>query len=507
MTTTLFIGDFAVNGSQFGYQRLPGVASNNATAPDSVALSVTGNIDIRCKVALDDWTPATEQALLSKWNTKFSFTLHVKTDGKLILYVSADGTTVASSGTSSATTGITDGAVKWVRVTRNATTGDHLFYLSDDGTAWTQLGTTVTTTASAIYDSLVSLELGSQGNVGASGWTVGKFYRAVIYSDLTETTRVFDADFATKPVGANTFTESSSNAATVTIAGSLAQAGDGRVQIVSSSAGSPATISKASGSQYVDYVSLKDSTAAGGALWYAGPHYRSVSGNSGWTFVSLLVTTATTATTGTITAAAVTVQNVTAAVATTGMVTAAAFDIQNSTATVVTTLSITAAGADTQSATATVSTIGVIVSAGVDAQFATGAIAATGTIVAAGADTQGATATLASTGTTTAAALTVDAALSTTATLATATATATLVRMAAAAVVTTGQVTAAPAAAFNATASAGIVGLLTAAVVAVHTVTSASTVVGSTTATAIAFGVGHMVITILPRPRMAVSVS
>lgn len=39
------------------------------------------------------------------------------------------------------------------------------------------------------------------------------------------------------------------------------------------------------------------------------------------------------------------------------------------------------------------------------------------------------------------------------------------------------------------------------------TVTSAVTVVGFATATAVAFGPGRMVITILPRPRMTVSVS
>jgi hypothetical protein len=34
-----------------GYLALPGTSGNYASAPDSAALSITGNIDIRCKVA------------------------------------------------------------------------------------------------------------------------------------------------------------------------------------------------------------------------------------------------------------------------------------------------------------------------------------------------------------------------------------------------------------------------------------------------------------------------
>lgn len=50
--------------------------------------------------------------------------------------------------------------------------------------------------------------------------------------------------------------------------------------------GSAATLSKASGTVECTSISLKDSTAAGGALWYAGPTPPSVdvSGNSGWVF-------------------------------------------------------------------------------------------------------------------------------------------------------------------------------------------------------------------------------
>jgi len=54
--------------------------------------------------------------------------------------------------------------------------------------------------------------------------------------------------------------------------------------IDASTSGTPATISKASGVVNCDYLSLKDSTATGGATWNAGSNSTDVSGNSGWNF-------------------------------------------------------------------------------------------------------------------------------------------------------------------------------------------------------------------------------
>ena len=56
------------------------------------------------------------------------------------------------------------------------------------------------------------------------------------------------------------------------------------VTIISSTAGVPALLSKASGTVSSNYLSLKDSTALGGAAWYAGANSTNVSGNSGWIF-------------------------------------------------------------------------------------------------------------------------------------------------------------------------------------------------------------------------------
>ena len=55
-------------------------------------------------------------------------------------------------------------------------------------------------------------------------------------------------------------------------------------KLLSTSAGTPATLSKSSGNVSTNYMSIKDSTATGGAVWYAGANSTDVSGNTGWIF-------------------------------------------------------------------------------------------------------------------------------------------------------------------------------------------------------------------------------
>jgi hypothetical protein len=65
----------------------------------------------------------------------------------------------------------------------------------------------------------------------------------------------------------------------------------------SSSAGSAATLSSASGNKLSDRLLIQDSTATGGATWYAGSHSINVSNNTGWIFgdYSMVVADATSA--------------------------------------------------------------------------------------------------------------------------------------------------------------------------------------------------------------------
>lgn len=54
--------------------------------------------------------------------------------------------------------------------------------------------------------------------------------------------------------------------------------------LASTTAGSAATLTKVGGAVVVNYMSIKDSTATGGATFYAGSGSTNVSGNTGWIF-------------------------------------------------------------------------------------------------------------------------------------------------------------------------------------------------------------------------------
>jgi hypothetical protein len=206
------------------YLYLPGVTSNMATSPDSAALSITGDLDLRVKVALDDWTPAANTIVISKAQTlsTLSYSLAVQTDGKLNFLASTNGSTWGTNAVSSVATGVADGATKWIRATFDVDNGaggrDVQFFTSDDGTNWTQLGTTITTAGTfSIIDNSSQLEIGS-AVAGSNSLSRGKFFRAQVRNGINGTV-AFDANFESSITSLNqaSFTESSANAATVTI--------------------------------------------------------------------------------------------------------------------------------------------------------------------------------------------------------------------------------------------------------------------------------------------------
>jgi hypothetical protein len=75
--------------------------------------------------------------------------------------------------------------------------------------------------------------------------------------------------------------------ATQTVTSFTAEGLSGKhLTIDSTTPGTAATLSKASGTVSVDLVIIKDSTATGGATWNAGSYSTNVSGNTGWIFAS-----------------------------------------------------------------------------------------------------------------------------------------------------------------------------------------------------------------------------
>ena len=199
------------------YVYLPGVALNYLSTPDAAALDVVDDIDIRVKVAMDAWVPSVNSMLVAKSNTSnVSYRFVLTTAGLLRFQMSTDGSTVLTYN-SSVTTGITDGAVKWVRVTRAKAAGEVKFWTSDDNVTYTQLGTTVTgASTGSMYSGTAVLEVG-RATDSTSGVITGKFYRAQVYNGIAGT-KVLDVDTSVlTSASQTTFTEQSSNAATVTV--------------------------------------------------------------------------------------------------------------------------------------------------------------------------------------------------------------------------------------------------------------------------------------------------
>lgn len=163
-TVGVFIGedtDFNARMTNAG-----GVSVNNASTPDSAANSITGDIDIRVKLSMVDWTPgsATAVSLVDKCPGGASGYRFILTSAdKLRLDVFVGGVLVTP--TCTVVTGFADGSVQWVRVTRVSSTGATNFYTSPDGIVWTLLGAAnVASTAGAFSDNANALLVGGPPN-------------------------------------------------------------------------------------------------------------------------------------------------------------------------------------------------------------------------------------------------------------------------------------------------------------------------------------------------------
>jgi hypothetical protein len=170
--------------------RLPGTTGNYVSTPDSVALSLAGDMDVRVKVSMDDWTPSGVQTFIAKRDASFiSWQFTVAADGTLGLGISIDGTTFlgnASTAAVAATAGVVDGGSLWCRVTRVSSTGVIKFWWSRDGVTYTQLGTDVAGTSGALYDNAAVVEIGSNRS-GANNNLAGYVYYAEIRSSAAGT--------------------------------------------------------------------------------------------------------------------------------------------------------------------------------------------------------------------------------------------------------------------------------------------------------------------------------
>ena len=203
---------------------LPGTTGNFASVPSNAAFNITGDIDLRALVAFADWTPATAQTIISKYDNNTladrSYEFNVTAAGLLQL-IWANSTTTSITANSTVAPTITDGSPLWVRAVLDVDNGaagySVFFYTSRNGTSWYQLGTTVTAAGVTTINAAATEQLGiGRRSTGNINFFSGKIYRAQILNSTA--TPVLDADFRRlTSTTTTTFTEYSATAATVTI--------------------------------------------------------------------------------------------------------------------------------------------------------------------------------------------------------------------------------------------------------------------------------------------------
>ena len=203
---------------------LPGISPNCGRAPQAAALRPSGDMEIIVKATATDWTPAATKALVvngdSSGPSYHNYVLLLLNTGAL--FFSRPTGSTARTYTSTAATGVTDGQPKWIKISfdvdNGASASEVTFWLSDDGSTWTQLGDPVTGVLGAgnnntAHSAYLYLGLNQYGEIFP--WA-GTIHRTIIKDGIDGTT-VHDADFSAATEGISAFTESSSNAATVTV--------------------------------------------------------------------------------------------------------------------------------------------------------------------------------------------------------------------------------------------------------------------------------------------------
>lgn len=149
----------------------------------SVSPHISGPIDVRLKMALSDWTPATTQQPIGKTDAAGSrgwyCGINNTASGNRPYFVfSTDGTALTTMTVIGSPT-VADGATIWMRwvFTPNDGAGNRTLaaYQSTDGVTWTQIGATVTTAGAVTVfnNSTVGYSLGGEASgANAVGATI-----------------------------------------------------------------------------------------------------------------------------------------------------------------------------------------------------------------------------------------------------------------------------------------------------------------------------------------------
>jgi hypothetical protein len=225
-------GSGGSGGAQPPGMRTPGVSGSNATTPDNAALDITGDLDLRALISLDDWTPSAQIGIMGKWTlagNQRSYLFAMNTTGNLQLYTSTDGVaSVQAASTVPISIGAGPLAVRVTIDVNNGAAGRTItFYVSPnlssqiDGVPsdvlnsgpWYQLGSPVIiATAITLFSSSAPLEMGSF-NAGANTFP-GIFHAGQVRNGIGGTVAA-DPNFGGQVTDTTSFADSAGRTWTV----------------------------------------------------------------------------------------------------------------------------------------------------------------------------------------------------------------------------------------------------------------------------------------------------
>lgn len=180
-----------------------GSSGTYASAPRVAAFGITGDLEVSWLGSMDDWTPAADQALISRYvnsGNQRCWMLEIQTNGKPRFYWSPDGTSGAAGIVpATAAPTVSDGNILGVKVQFQASSGTVTFLTSaDEGASYTPLSAVVAG-ASSIYSSAsAGIEIGSF-NGGASYSLAGRTIRAEVRNGIGGGTVVASPNFTDGP--------------------------------------------------------------------------------------------------------------------------------------------------------------------------------------------------------------------------------------------------------------------------------------------------------------------
>ena len=185
-----------------------------ATTPDTSALDISGDLDIRMLVALDRWSSTNAQTFIGKAEGAYSFG---KDEYDLLRFewTTTDNTFRVARSTIPVSF-FPNGSAQWVRMVydRDSGGGQHTttFYISEDGVTWDQFGDpSVGPGTFAIAANSTPLALGNRGDLVSP--MAGRIYKVEVYDGNT---LVASPDFTSLAEGTTSFTDSAGRTWTVT---------------------------------------------------------------------------------------------------------------------------------------------------------------------------------------------------------------------------------------------------------------------------------------------------